>query len=310
MFHSRVPTGSLVLDRLVCHIWDNYNVYYTSMFCSTYCTVATALERYMKIVHPLWYVASGTNKMILWLIFTAWVAGFATAIPAIFFVNIQNGRCCWSEMSFVSTVVLSVFDFIVIYAAPVLTLLYCYIRIVYTLSVLRKPSATSADHNNTTTPAIQIETTTSNNSLSNITATENVSMSVDTDTNTVPEPRTTTTEGKSSQVAIVTRPAAGNESRNTNIKQAYFTTVRVGLLVAIIYFVCWSVDQVRVVWGYFDVSNERQMFGFAAMFLVNLNCLLNPLSYVFSFAELRSRLWARVSKCLFRNADLERRQEQ
>ena len=126
------------------------------------------------------------------------------------------------------------------------------------------------------------------------------------------EPKATNTPRESTSVANISRPAGGNESRAANIEQAYFTTVRVGLLVAIIYFVCRTVEQVRSIWSFFDISDECQMFSFVALFLINLNCLLNPLSYVFSFTELRARLWGRVSKCLFmsRHVNMEGQEQQ
>ena len=112
------------------------------------------------------------------------------------------------------------------------------------------------------------------------------------------EPRATATDSETTSAVVITQSAGGSQSRIINIEQAYFTTVRVGLLVAIILFVCWTVEQVRIVWSYFEISKEHEIFGFVASFLINLNCLLNPLSYVFSFTELRARMWARVSKWL------------
>ena len=301
MLPCRLPTGSLVFDHLVCHIWENSSLYYMSMFCSTYCTIAAAIERYMKIVHPLWYATSATDKIILRLIISAWLVGSAIAIPGIFFVTVQNGRCCLAEISFVSLAVLSVLDICLVYAAPVLILLYCYCRIAYKLFAMRKPAAIYSDHNDAKATAFHTETTTGSDSSSNVTANESVSSSSRTaaDThNNVTEPRATNTEGGGTSRTVITEPAGGSESRNINIEKAYFTTVRVGMLVAIIYFVCWTADQVRVIWGYMDVNYERQLFGSVALFLVNLNCVLNPLSYIFSFTELRARLLARFSKCL------------
>ena len=132
-----------MLDRLICHVWENPNLYYTSLFCSTYCTTATAIERYIKIVHPLWYVTSGKNKIILRLIISAWVVGSAIAIPAMFFVEIKNGRCCLVALSFEWSILVAIVDFFYIYAGPLLILLYCYCRIAYKLSTMRKSSVAS-----------------------------------------------------------------------------------------------------------------------------------------------------------------------
>ena len=246
----RLPTGSHILDKLTCHIWESYTLHTAVFVTSTYSTVVLALERYIKIVHPLWYVSCSTDKLVRRLILSAWIVGFATIAPFCFLSEVNAGRCCAVDLPYLWSVVIAVFDIGYIIAVPLLALMYCYIGIAHRLFRMKDSEIKSSDE-----------------------------------------------QGQSARQRVAMRKSTKQDFRRANISRAYHGTLRTVLVVGAIYLLCWSVDEIAVIWRYIDASVLAKTDLWLATFvLLEMNCMLNPMSYFLSFREFRQRLWSRFWK--------------
>ena len=224
--------------------------------CSTFNTVAMSLERYLMVVHPLWYKFVSIKGLVRRMICCAWIMGLLGIIPYALIQDLDGNRCCIISTLHHWTIPLALFDIFYIYLGPLLIIVYCKVRILQALA------SAKAAHINT-------------------------------------EPPETSRSRSQSTLSIVTASGV-KDTRGSRINQAYYGTLRTTITVAIIYILCWTLHECTVIIVYIrgptlNLALKTQFF-MAGQMMFYLNCLLNPLSYFFSFKEFRGRLVKIVAK--------------
>ena len=145
--HSGVDGLSV---QLYCKLWLSHVPMWGLMMSSSYNLMAISTERYLAIVHPIWYKVSFTKNMadsvavFIWLFGVSFVASIA--IPT---SGMLRGHCfvtiCWPSRAIARAV--AFVQIFVNMVMPILVHSFCYIRI---LSVLRKRTRRVASEDGTT----------------------------------------------------------------------------------------------------------------------------------------------------------------
>ena len=135
---SRLPTSSAVLDELLCRMWESSFTYLSIMICSTYNTVMMAIERYIKVVHPLRYKSLNVKKLVKRLIVATWLLGLIAFIVFVFNVYVEDAICCAVDVGEHLNVAMAFFDLGYLYLLPLLILIFCYSSIAYSLLVISR----------------------------------------------------------------------------------------------------------------------------------------------------------------------------
>ena len=208
---SRLPTSSAVLDELLCRMWESSFTYLSIMICSTYNTVMMAIERYIKVVHPLRYKSLNVKKLLKRLIVATWLLGLIAFIVFVFNVYVEDAICCAVDVGEHLNVAMAFFDLGYLYLLPLLILIFCYSSIAYSLLVIsRRQGPVKVSKPNPTQP---------------------------TWTSTLPVP----------SIAMC---RAESDHRQARVTTAFRGTLRTMILVAAIFVICWTVEEFIVFWKY------------------------------------------------------------
>ena len=220
------------------------------MMCSTFNTVAMSLERYLMIVHPLWYKSISIKDLIRRMISCAWIMGLLGIIPYALVQDLDGDRCCILSTLHHWNVPLALFDVCYIYLGPILIIIYSKIRILHALA------SAMAAHINTEQP----ETNPSRSqSIHSVVMANDVEDS---------------------------RGSRLNQAYHGTLR----TTITVAIIYILCWtFHECTVILVYIRGPSFSLARQNQVL-MASHMLFYLNCLLNPLSYFLSFKEFRARL--------------------
>ena len=120
-----------IAAELLCRFWTSELPLWSLVISSSYNLMAMTVERYIAIVHPIFYHTSFTTKRTILLACAAWLPGFIlmllTVVPT---AGVIDGRC------YVMAIFASVFWmkvcgvalFVFQYLLPIVVFISCYVR--------------------------------------------------------------------------------------------------------------------------------------------------------------------------------------
>lgn len=226
-----------LLDELICRIWIQKGPIWCSLVTSTYSVLALTVDRYLAVIHPIFYqnrYSKGValpkilslSFMISALIFTFSYLTFATGIQ-------DDGRCylfnVWPEnirrgMGFL----ILIFQFFF----PMTAMTFCYLRMVVALHNRINPSSENLEDSK-----FKQQTTKLNDAT--IWSTHGDRTNESKDINDLVQP---SVQRRNSQlVATGTIPSLSKVSSMSKVKLSLLKT---SAFLSVSYFVCWSSNQV------------------------------------------------------------------
>ena len=121
---------SIFTAYLYCLLWKWATVKFWMFSISTYNLVAISIERYISIIHPLWYLSNFTKHKTILLACCAWFLGpifqIIYSVSQIFYIS---GRCNWKEYQPHGRIIMGIWLFIWDFLMPCMIMTYCSIRI-------------------------------------------------------------------------------------------------------------------------------------------------------------------------------------
>ena len=115
---------------LHCLLWKFANVKFWLFSISTYNLIVISIDRYVSIVHPMWYLVNFTRNKTIILACCVWLLGpifqFIFSVTQTFFIN---GQCTWDAYQPVGRIIMGVWLFTWDFFMPCMIMAYCSTRI-------------------------------------------------------------------------------------------------------------------------------------------------------------------------------------
>ncbi|XP_055985814.1 chemokine XC receptor 1 [Sorex fumeus] len=105
-----------------------------SLFSSIFFLTIMTVHRYLSVVNPLSSLSFNTLKWRLLVTTTVWVASILSSIPDAMFHKVNNGPCDYSEIRWHAV---SVYQHNIFFLLSLVTIVFCYVRILSTLLRMR-----------------------------------------------------------------------------------------------------------------------------------------------------------------------------
>ena len=292
--HSGVDGLSV---ELYCKLWLSQFAIWGLMMSPTYNLMAISTERYLAIVHPIWYKVSFTKNMANTVTFCIWFFGVSFVASIIIpTTGMLRGHCFvlifWRSRATAGAVAfVQIFVNIVM---PILVHSFCYTSII---SVLRKRTRIVASVDGTTsttkmrkTSGINVRPATEGSvghlpiDESNMTRT----------TMTLPSTSSTKAATSWKSNAPVDQFSRSSDKRHipseTQNEKAKKNVAKTLAIVTACYFICWMPSNIYTVMYLTGViSTFTGMYGFTVI-LGFINCCINPIIYIGKYDAFRTGL--------------------
>ncbi len=132
------PPDNFVLGILYCTFWHSRAILFACWAISTFNLTAIAIERYLAIIHPIWYHQNFTRKHAWILATTAWlIAPIMNTIGGKQYV-LKKGTCAF-VVSDKEKAILGVLTVTWDYIIPASIMTFAFIRIAIRLNELQNP---------------------------------------------------------------------------------------------------------------------------------------------------------------------------
>lgn len=121
-------------DLMYCRLIDSAQFVTSCLHASTTSLVIMTLERYAKIIHPVWHKNNYRRWMTRLGVIVPWIYGFVITFPITWATSFVEGGLCRAVAAWPSTFSRKAYGISTIlwkYLLPLLVLLYCYARILY-----------------------------------------------------------------------------------------------------------------------------------------------------------------------------------
>ena len=119
-----------VVAYLYCLIWKSTNAKFWLFSISTYNLIAISIERYISIIHPLWYLHSFTKHKTILLACCAWFLGpifqILYSVSQTFYVD---GHCTFNQYQTNGRIIMGIWLFIWDFFMPCMIMTYCSTKI-------------------------------------------------------------------------------------------------------------------------------------------------------------------------------------
>ena len=248
------------------------------MSSSTLNLMAISIERYLAIVHPVWYKVRFSKTQANVLVALTWVIGifiqFAYIIPT---TDLLRGRCLivffWPSRLLAAAVgLLQIFISVVL---PFVVHSVCYFNIV---KVLRKRNIKIDASRNKTNTCVNTE---QQMTLSNV----------------VEAPSTSIL--KTGSPVKPTQPTSSSAKHNSDDKTTRNVIKTFGIVTSS-YFVCWLPHKVYILMYMFgQISTFGHLYQ-ATLIMMFLNCCINPFIYIAKYDAFRKGV-AMLFRCQQQN---------
>ena len=156
-------TGSL--GYWLCMLISSENLFICGIVGSTTNLTFITIERYLKIVHPVWSKKKLRKWMVYGAVVVAWIFGFVINMPPIFETTVVMNGVCYALVFWKTPEIklaMAIYYWITSYFAIILIFVFCYGKI---LMAIRRQARVMASHNPAGSSATQIQ---SNKIQSNI----------------------------------------------------------------------------------------------------------------------------------------------
>ena len=298
--HSGVDGLSV---ELYCKLWLSQIPIWGLMTSSTYNLMAISTERYLAIVHPIWYKVSFTKTMadsvavFIWLFGVSFVASIV--IPT---TGMLRGHCFasifWPSRTTARAVALV--QIFVNMILPIFVHSFCYARI---LSALRKRKRMVTPEDGTTSTALMRKTSETNATPTPKGGDGHVIDEPNMTRPTLSFPSTsntnTTTSSKSN--ASTDHASRSSDKRHnplvTQNEKAKRNIVKTLAIVTLCYFICWVPNKILVLlYSTGTIATFPRIFGFTVI-LAFINCCINPIIYIGKYDAFRTGLSLLFRSC-------------
>ena len=114
-----------------CLLWKWTTLTFWLFSISTYNLIAISIDRYISIIHPLWYLGNFTRTKTILLGCCTWLLGpiFQIVLSVTHISYIANGRCKWSKYHPNGRIIMGIWLFIWDFFMPCMIMAYCSTRI-------------------------------------------------------------------------------------------------------------------------------------------------------------------------------------
>ncbi|XP_072036999.1 QRFP-like peptide receptor, partial [Amphiura filiformis] len=141
------PPENVTLAILYCIFWHSRSILFSCWVISTFNLTAIAIERYLAIIHPIWYRQNFSRKHAWILATTSWLIApiMQTIIGARKHV-VGRGRCiyvCKPEQRAIHGVLIFLWNFFI----PLCIMTFLFIRIIVRLHEMKKTQNTAKSNN-------------------------------------------------------------------------------------------------------------------------------------------------------------------
>ena len=134
------PPDNYVLGVLYCIFWHNRVILFSCWAISTFNLTAIAIERYLAIIHPIWYHQNFTRKHAWILATLAWL--IAPIMQTVYGARSSRleGERCEAAISPKDKVIVGVLTFFWDFFIPLCIMAFSFTRIMVRFYKMKKPS--------------------------------------------------------------------------------------------------------------------------------------------------------------------------
>ena len=132
-----------------CLLWKWTTLIYWLFSISTYNLIAISIDRYISIIHPLWYLGNFTRNKTILLGCCSWLLGpifqIVLSVTHISYLA-HNGRCKWSRYHPNGRIIMGIWLFIWDFFMPCMIMAYCSTRICLVVMSQKKHDRSLTTH--------------------------------------------------------------------------------------------------------------------------------------------------------------------
>ncbi len=125
-----------VSGTLYCLLWETKVFYWSTVLASTYNLVGLTIDRYLAVVHVMWHKHFMSEQKVLVCLVLCWLFGMVFYVPFGVLTSSHIDTYCQIWHIFHNTTVATlagVVNFLVTLPIPIIILVYCYIRMAFTI---------------------------------------------------------------------------------------------------------------------------------------------------------------------------------
>ena len=145
----RLRRGNIA-DEILCHVWLSQVPMYSLIVSSVYGIVAIAFERFVAVIHPIWYKAKFSRRMIAIIVVCVWLIGVSFTLPSGTSTSrIDQTGFCGEYYYFESPgmqLAYGIILFLIQYMIPLVCFLYFYAKMIFSLRFKTFPHQTQTTH--------------------------------------------------------------------------------------------------------------------------------------------------------------------
>ena len=286
---------------LLCKLWMTRTLMWGLMESSTFNLMAISFERYMAIVHPMWYKAYFTNSKASIAAILIWFCGVSSVasimIPS---TGVLRGGCMvtgfWPWRNMAQTV-----GFVHIFVnsvTPVFVHSFCYARIA---SALRKRISKVTPKDDTASTTLMGKTgKTSATRTTEAGAIHTLGDDADSTRGAaVSLPSTSGANVRSDSTELASLSLNKQEIRNDKTKGNVVKTLAI---VTACYFISWLPNQLHIILYLLGTISTFGTFYNTTVILAFLNCCISPIIYIGKGAvDKRASRWTPNPRCTLDN---------
>ena len=139
------PPDNFALAVLFCKFWYSRGILFSCWAISTFNLVAIGLERYLAVIHPIWYHKNFTRKHARILAITAWFMGpIMQTIFSATISSIEDGQS-QVDLNPGDHIILGILLFLWNFFLPLCIMAFAFIRIIVRLHQMKKTPSETRD---------------------------------------------------------------------------------------------------------------------------------------------------------------------
>ena len=268
---------NIIMGRLYCIFWHYSVILWSTFAMSTYNLLVITLERYIAVLHPIWYTRYFTRKTAIILIVVAWCISPIMQITFGFnHVGYSTRRECIdtpNPPSVIATqgVLLFVWEFLL----PVVLMAFAFTRICIKLQQQNRRVAGVT----TAMSSVRRTMTTDASAVSIVVANQSTTGSG--------EPAVVMVKENTDSSSVTTGPQQQQPQQQQPVKRYRNVTITLAIVFAT-YIICWAPAQIFFVLKNLGLDlqyQERSRLKSFAIVMGMLNSVCNPFIYALRFKQ-------------------------
>ncbi|XP_072033303.1 octopamine receptor beta-2R-like [Amphiura filiformis] len=259
------PPSNYAMGYLYCVFWYSRVTMFCMFSISTFNLVAISLERYIAVIHPIWYSHHFSRKVAAILATAAWLLGpLMQTILGFTELTFEAGNCKFLNRTPVAQAITGVTLFLWDFFVPCILMAFCFIQI--SVKFQNQKKRVGASEMSTTMTSAQTQATTITRARSD---TEGRADKNDTDADATSEP--------------------AQQSRKKNNRGRNITKTLA--IVFLVYVICWSPDQFLFLqWNLGGNIDFGGVLHSVVVIMAMLNSACNPFIYALRYKQYKEGL--------------------